>query len=433
MRVTFAQTVAATVVFVECLPAGIDRVADRGGQVALVRALLEQLCTLRARQLVGETEGASELRGSLAVRSVRGRALAGGARVEQHRLPAARRFRMVREACEVDALTHRARKRSEREAVECQLSVGRQRGLDSNTRDLVAEGHRVVAREQHARCEACLEMDEVIACERLEQPQLSAGRRDRDGVEQCARPRAQARRARQDRVAHGVGERCASRGERLRDVERIAGGPPVQDVRVRPVRVRQFRHGCERERLKGEARDGGRRQFTERDTQRMIALELGVATCDNDERRNGRHPARQQAEQVERRLVGPVQVLEYDDSRLAEAQLVEERAEHGARARTSVDQRREVAARLDGHVDERPEGQRRLERFAGAGEHPCSVVESGAERLHEGRLADAGLAGDEDDAAAPCPRHRRECGGERFELVGALEELVAVRPERLER
>ena len=57
----------------------------------------------------------------------------------------------------------------------------------------------------------------------------------------------------------------------------------------------------------------------------MRAIELVVAVAGEHERGNGLDLAREQPQHVERRLVGPVEVLEHEDRRAAPAQLADQR------------------------------------------------------------------------------------------------------------
>ena len=111
------------------------------------------------------------------------------------------------------------------------------------------------------------------------------------------------------------------------------------------------------------------------------------------------------AQEVERGLVGPVQVLEDEHARTSE--LAEERRKQLVRPGGVVDQPLEVAPHRRGHVCDRPERARREERVAPAPQH----LDAGrvGERPREGRLPRPGLATDEHHRAAarkPVLQHR---------------------------
>jgi hypothetical protein len=156
------------------------------------------------------------------------------------------------------------------------------------------------------------------------------------------------------------------------------------------------------------------------------AVDLVVAVGGEHERGHGVHPPGEQPQDVERGLVGPVEILEDHDRRRPAAQLTGQRGEHGARRRALVAQRARLAFELLCHVEERPQRSWRVQRVAGAPQHArgaCAV----AERSHQRRLADTCLAGDQDEPSATVGAHRRQAVGERGQLLGALEKLVAFR------
>ena len=111
--------------------------------------------------------------------------------------------------------------------------------------------------------------------------------------------------------------------------------------------------------------------------------------------------ARQQAHDVERRLVGPVQVLDDDDRRTPSRGDALDRRGDGVRRPAALERVRERSARLVGGVEERPERPRREERVAGAPEDRRRARLLLAERAHERGLADARLARDERRPPAP--------------------------------
>jgi hypothetical protein len=104
-----------------------------------------------------------------------------------------------------------------------------------------------------------------------------------------------------------------------------------------------------------------------------------------------RHAATEQTEQVERCLIRPVHVLEYEDRTLV-LQLFEQHIHYVVRDRPGRRQSRESPAGLRSDVDDRTERTWGEERFARADEdacRPCHLCEEGA---NEGALANARLA-----------------------------------------
>ena len=221
----------------------------------------------------------------------------------------------------------------------------------------------------------------------VEQPQLGAGGHERRAVEQSPRVGRQARGARQDRVAHRRRHRVAGRRQQLGHEERVAAGQRVDGVGV--VTGCELAHGLDRQRRDRDALDRRRRrQVAEQAAQRMVADRLVVAVGDEHERRRRAHPAADHAQHVERRLVGPVHVLEHEHGR--ETQLVEQRARDAPRVAPRVDVRGQRAADLVGDVGERSERSGRRQVLAGA--EPHGHVEPGGERADQRGLPHAGLA-----------------------------------------
>ena len=362
------------------------------------------------------------------MRAERRRALARCPREAQHGLAVTRRLGVVGEPREVDLPPGRAGERGQGAPMERERAVRRQRLLDGDAGDLVAERDGAARRAQHPGGEALLEVAELAACQLLQQPELGPRRRDRNRVEQRAGARAETGGARQHGVADAVGHRGAARRERLGDEERVAGRAAVELLRVDAVQTRERGDRPRRQRREREPGQRRLRQLAERDAQRVVALELVVAVGDRDERRHRRDPACEQAEQVERRLVGPVQVLEHDDRWRAPPQLVEQRGQHVARPGAALDEVGQLAACLGGDVEQRPERPRRVQRLARAREHADGKV--GAERVEERRLADPGLSGDEHEPPATALGHSREGARERVELVRPFEQLLPVAPCR---
>jgi hypothetical protein len=287
----------------------------------------------------------------------------------------------------------------------------------------VAKGDGLALGAEHPRRETLLQMGEVVPGERFEQPDLGPRRHDRDDVEQRPRAAREPRRAREHGVPHAVRHAVAARGERLRHVEGIAGRSREELGGVGAVRLRERRDGLERERLEVDPRHGVARQLAEREAKRIVPLEAVVSVRDDDERPHGRDAAREQADQVERRLVGPVEVLEDHDARRTAAELVQERRQCVAGAGALVDECRELPAGLGRHVEQRPERTRRVQRFARAREH-AHAGDVRAEGADEGGLADPGLASDEHEVSGARARHPGERLVQRVEALGALEQLL---------
>ena len=133
----------------------------------------------------------------------------------------------------------------------------------------------------------------------------------------------------------------------------------------------------------------------------MRRLELALAIRDHDECTNRLGPPRDQANDVERRLVGPVHVLDHRDRRLHGAHFLEQRQEDGMRLLALVT--RKQGMHPPGSPPCRPED--RAAAASRARRTPptarASRVPRLAEPAHQRALADARLARDEHEPAAP--------------------------------
>ena len=262
----------------------------------------------------------------------------------------------------------------------------------------MAEGHRLAVQYEHARVEARVDRVRPGAARLAEQPEFGGARHDRDELEHRARVGAQPGDARGHRVAHAAGHLAARRGQRLRDEERIAAGEGAQ---ARAVAARSA--GEERDRALGQRRglDARKALARERGEEAAELRPLGqpVRATGHDEAAARPHqPAREERQQVEGGVVGPVQVLHHEHRGRAGAHLVEERPEHLLARRGALQRRAHRAVDLARHVPQRAHRPRRHERIADAPQHPVAPALR-ARGGHQRGLADARLARHEDDAS----------------------------------
>ena len=156
----------------------------------------------------------------------------------------------------------------------------------------------------------------------------------------------------------------------------------MQVGRVDPVRLGERADGLRGERRQLHPLDaGGGGQVAQHDAD---GRRLVVAERDDRERGDAGDAATEQAQDVERALVGPVDVLQHEDRAGRGAQPVEQRGrERGRRGLVEPD------------VEQRAERPRRVQRVARAPQDATTVGEGADER----GLADAGLAADQDQPA----------------------------------
>ena len=381
-----------------------DRLLRLIGQEALAGAQLEQIGAVLGR----EPQGARVLRRGLAVGAGGRGALRGGNGVTADGRGVARSCGVVGEPRRVGAVG-----RGQRAGVQRAAHVRRERLLDRDPRELVPERDARPNRVEHAARQAFLELVEV-ARERVEQPEIHRPRDDRRGIERPARRGAQRRHAGEHGIADGRGQLDPARGERLGDEERVARGAPVQLGGVDAMRRRELGH-----RLRGQRREPdplGRRlarELADGHAQRVGAVELVVAVAGDDE--PGGQAAAEQAQHVERRLVGPVDVLDDQDR---SGQLVEQRRGDRVSRPAGLDQPLQLAAGDGRDVAQRAERRLREQPFAVAPQD-SSLRPPLTEPAQEGGLAHARLARQQHQPPAGSERGLQRC-----ERSAALEELA---------
>src|SRR5215203_2756131 len=155
----------------------------------------------------------------------------------------------------------------------------------------------------------------------------------------------------------------------------------------------------------------------------MIPAEVVVAVACDDERGHGLHSARNQTENVERGLVGPMQVFQNQHARSCSelAQQAHPYFEGPSAARNEIAQ---LAPRLLRDVVHGAQRAGREQRVAGAPKESWPGRVSVTEGTQESRLSDSRLAGDEDHAAVAPRPDRLELALELRELARSLQKLV---------
>ena len=132
--------------------------------------------------------------------------------------------------------------------------------------------------------------------------------------------------------------------------------------------------------------------------------------------------------EVERRLVGPVQVLHDHHGRAGLVpERVEDRGEDGRARDLGVEQGAQRSRQRLGDVPQRSQRPRGEQGIARAPQHAGRVTVELGEALHERGLADARLAADQHHAPVP-PAHLAESGAEGREHGLTLEKVHRFRP-----
>ena len=280
----------------------------------------------------------------------------------------------------------------------------RQRLEHRETRQLVTEAQRPAVKRQQPRLHRRHHVVGDRADVRAQQVDLRPRRDDRHEVEHVARLGRQRATPREDRVAHA--RRHVSFPAHSTSVTKN-GLPPVSANTLcgslagpASAVTASSESGLRSRRSVASAGSSPSRRYSGWSG----PTELRPPRQD-DERREPVNAAADVSQQFERRLVGPVHVLEHHTRRrAAPADAGAKRGEHVMARRARRQQRLDVGPEIRGHVHQRTERTRRVERLARAPEELRVLRRGGFERQEQRRLADAGLAGERDDAAAHARR-----------------------------
>ena len=405
----------------------VDGLAAVVGAEGGSRSALEQVDPARKRQIATEAQRPRVLGRRLAMCADRLSPCRRGRREAQHRVRVAGGLGVVREPRGIGNTGRRGRERRERIAVQRRPAVRRQRLLDRHAGELVAEGDALGGPGQHARAEAFVEAGELLPRQRLEQPELGLWLGHGHRAEQRPRRRAEARRAGEDGIADGRWDLSIATLQHLREEERVARRPAVELVGVDPVWLGELRHRLGRQPRDLAAIDPPRRgQLPQDDPQPRAEVEVVVAIRGDDQGGRRLDLPREQPQDVEGGLVGPVQVLEHQHGRCSARELAQQCRRHLVRSRAARGDLGEVATCVFGHVEQRTQGARREQRVARAPQDPRRSPVLVGEPPGERRLARAGLAGDEHEPPLRGGAHGVERRFERGELTRSLQQVARV-------
>jgi hypothetical protein len=268
--------------------------------------------------------------------------------------------------------------------------------LDRTARDLVAEGESLGAQLDHPRQLGGDERVDVRAQELRREPGADVGGDHRQPLERVAGLGIEASQPGQDRVGDAGRHLVGRRGQRRGDVERVASRELVQGGAIAPGARRERPHGAARERREREAVDGVAGERAQEAVQRVTGPDLLVAQGQDEHGADRLDAARRVAEHVDGRVVGPVDVLNHEDRRAALRELLHERGEDAV-GRAVVGQgrgQRSLGSR--GGIAQRPQGARRREIVGRCQHQAGAIVDAVGKGAHQGRLADARVARDQD-------------------------------------
>ena len=132
-------------------------------------------------------------------------------------------------------------------------------------------------------------------------------------------------------IAHRSGHRFARRCQQFTDVQRITAGEPIQSARIAASCARKLLYRSVRQRRQCYATSDRRRQVAQNAAQWMVQTKLFVAQRDHQQRARAVNAPAEVLDEVERRFVGPMRVLDHQHRRTGTlAQEGEKRREQAA-------------------------------------------------------------------------------------------------------
>ncbi len=266
---------------------------------------------------------------------------------------------------------------------------------------------------------------------RPDQPQFDPGADQRRDIQQIAGLAAQTRCPRQHCVASRLRDVVHPRLYHLGDIERVSAGQPVQRGRLKPASVGQDPN---RAGGKGWQPHPPRRplcgKVTKSKAKRISRRQAVVTVGGNEQHRSVPDAPAKEPQQIDGRLIGPVNVLHNDHiERPRFADLPQQRTEQLLAGSVGSAQGEQLSAELTCEVEERPEWARGEQAIAGP-PGPAGIRHLTRKPLHQRRLADACLSRDENQPPLASPSLPRVLG-QRRQVRLPLQQLHAysVRPQ----
>ena len=202
--------------------------------------------------------------------------------------------------------------------------------------------------------------------------------------------------------------RTPTRRQHFRDEERVAGGL-VEEIGSRPLRTaRRAQSPHPRTADPTAARPieaFGAGHPTPRAPDGRGQL---VAIRHQDQCGDGLDPPSHQTQDIQGRLVRPVNILDDHDRRGSRPQRIHERVGDLVWPATTLHSRNHLAGQHRRDVDERTQRARREQRVARTRHDPDRTRVRTAEAANERGLPDSGLATEQDETSAPAPQYRLE-------------------------
>ena len=197
-----------------------------------------------------------------------------------------------------------------------------------------------------------------------------------------------------------AGTTSAGGGQHLGDEERVAAGDAVHGAGVGAGARGQAPHRRARQRRQRQPAHRAPGQGAQQALQRVRRAELVVAEGQDEHRGDRLDPPRHVAEHVERRVVGPVDVLDDERRRRRGRELGQDRGVDAVHRPAVGERRRQRSTGLQRGVAQRAERPRRHQVVARRQQHPRPSGRLAREGADHAGLADPGSAADEHDGPA---------------------------------
>ena len=411
------------------LAVGLDRLGQPIEHGAFARVFGEGSCPVCVVPPVGKAQDTPVMRGRLAMRAERRGGTSGCGPIEDDVRRRPRALRIMGKPCR-KALLYEACLNSRRQHLPADRPAPQ--GIDGLEHGIahqfVPESEAMAHILENGEGEAVRKPLTSRSGDRLKQIVLHPRTHDRGEVEEPAPLDPEPRDAPEHRIAHRRRHLGDWAGDHFCYEERIAPGGPQEAVNVDHPAAGQRRHGLPTEARKLHPRHVPRRgEIAEQETETIVPLDLVIAEGGDHQDPHPVEPPAEIFHEVDRRIVSPMDVLEYQDRRFRQpGQYFENPDEFGGRAASLVELLRQVTAKFPQDVIERPQRRRCQKRIAVAPKDADGSSVDSHEVLDEGRLPDAGLAADHHElpqsSAGPF-----ECCFQHEEITLPLEEADHIR------
>lgn len=215
----------------------------------------------------------------------------------------------------------------------------------------------------------------------------------------------------------------APESQRLGHEERVSGRPAVELAGVEPRLGGKLTDRLSGQRRELQASHGiAGRKLAEHDAQRMVAVKLVAAVREHKEQSCVFRLTREDPHDIERRLVGPVHVLDDQDGRRDGTQRLDERDRDIERLGTCGDERLRLAAQFGHRLQQWTERPWREQRVARARQPRDPARKLVAKLSQQGRLADSCLAGHQQHPTTTVRGHLGGTSVQHPELIGSLQQ-----------